>query len=223
MKTIGIRNDLHKENKNTIHITFKNIYSKSKIKKDLKKALLYFLDKEQLPKKVHFFVVGLGNDNFTSDSIGPKVLKELQVNSYANKLGIELNKNKISALEPGALIETGIDTADTIKSVLNTIRPHLLLCIDSFVCENEEDLNHTIEITNQGIIPGSGLKGFNQEINKRNMKISVLTIGVPTAIELQLAKKTYLLSSKDVDEYVLDIAKIIGETLNEVLPNYGLK
>lgn len=227
MKNNGSRSDLRSENKkidsNTMCITFKNLYDENQIKKELKKALLYFLDKEKLPQKVHFFIVGLGNDNFTSDSVGPKVLKELNVNAYVKRLGLDLQKNVISALEPGTLVETGIKTSNVIKSVLKEIKPNVLICIDSFVCETTKYLNHSLEITSEGLIPGSGLKGCNEEISKKTMGIPVLTIGVPTAIELEIEKNTYLLSTKDIDEYVLSISKIIGKTLNEILPTYGLK
>lgn len=227
MNKNGCRSDLRSENKkkdsNSLCIIFKNLYNKKKIKKEIKKALLYFLDKEKLSQKIHFFVIGLGNDNFTSDSVGPKVLKELNVNAYVKKLGLNLHTNTISALEPGALIETGIDTSKVIKSVLKEIKPNVLICIDAFVCKTADYLNHSIEITNQGIVPGSGLKGCNEEISKKTMRIPVLTIGIPTAIELSIENDFFLLSTKDIDEYVLSISKIIGETLNEVLPTYGLK
>ncbi len=226
MKINGFRSDLQiekkKDNKNSICISFTNVTQEAKIKQQLLDTLLFFLKKEKLPSKVHFFVVGLGNDNFTSDSVGPKVLKNVNVNAFIETLGFDIYGNKISALEPGALIETGIDTAQVVKSVVTTIKPQLLICIDAFVCQNSKYLNHTIEVTNKGIIPGSGLKGNNQEISKKTMGIPVLTIGIPTCIELVIKKQTYLLSTKDIDEYVLKISKIIGETLNELLPTYGL-
>lgn len=227
MKLNGFRSDLQIEKKklsqNTLCISFQNQNQEEKIKQELKNAIFSFLEKEKFPSSIHFFVVGLGNDNFTSDSIGPKVLKHLNVNGFVNTFGLDLQTNRISALEPGALIETGIDTAKVIKSVIDTIKPNYLICIDAFVCENTKYLNHTIEITKNGIIPGSGLKGINQKINKQTMGIPVLTIGVPTAIELKIDNKSYLLSTKDIDEYVLDISKIIGSVLNEILPTYGLK
>lgn len=229
MKIKGNRSDLKleskiklKDTKHTITILFKNVEEKNKIKKELTNALSYFLNQEQIFKKVHFLVIGLGNDNFTSDSIGPKVLKELHINAFVNQLGLTLQENRISALEPGSLYETGIDTAKIVKSVVESVKPNILICLDAFVCENKKYLNHSIEITNCGIIPGSGLKGWNQEISKKTIGIPVITIGIPTAIELLLENTPYLLSTKDIDEYVAKIAKLVGESLNEVLPTYGL-
>lgn len=227
MKLKGFRSDLQIEkkklNQNTLGISFPNTNQKEKIKQELKEGILSFLNKEKFSSPIHFFVVGLGNDNFTADSVGPEVLKTLNINGFVKELGLDLHTNQISALEPGALVETGIDTAKVIKSVIGTIKPNYLICIDAFVCESTKYLNHTIEITKNGIIPGSGLKGLNQKISRQNMGIPVLTIGVPTAIELEIEKKTYLLSSKDIDEYILNISKIIGEVLNEILPTYGIE
>ena len=202
MKIKGIRSDLRIETNQKekyICLTFKNLQNQKKIEKDLIDAMDCLLKEENLPPKIHFFVVGLGNDNFTSDSIGPQILKTLNVNAFVNQLGLNSSENKISALEPGALMETGIDTLKVIKSVAKTIKPDIILCLDAFVCENPKYLNHSIEVTNTGIVPGSGLKGFNQEISKKSLGIPVLTIGVPTAIELDLQGKPYLLSTKDVD------------------------
>ncbi len=229
MKITGTRSDLklernpkQKNSKNTICILFKNLNEKSRIKKELKKALIYFLNQEKLPNKTHFFVVGLGNDNFTSDAIGPQALKKLHVNAFINQLGIDSQENRISALEPGAFIETGIDTSKIIKSVIKSIKPDILICIDAFVCKSTTYLNHSLEITTKGISPGSGLKGWNQEINKKTMGIPIITIGIPTAIELVIDNKTYFLSTKDIEEYVTTISKLVSDALNEVLPNYGL-
>lgn len=226
MEIKGLRSDLKIETSEeckSICLTFKNLQNQPKIKKELKEVIKHLLKEENLPSQIHFFVVGLGNDNFTSDSIGPKVLKNLYVNAFVNQLGLDLHENKISALEPGALIETGIDTAKIIKSVVKSIKPDILICLDAFVCSSTKYLNHSIELSNTGIIPGSGLKGINQEISQKNIGIPVLTIGVPTAIELTLDEKTYLLSTKDIDTYVENIAKLIGDVLNELLPTYGLK
>ena len=83
--------------------------------------------------------------------------------------------------------------------------------------KNIDYLNHTIQITNEGIIPGSGLKSINSEISYKTLKIPVLVIGVTTAIEIKNNHISYILSSKDIDDYVSQISKIIGETINDTL------
>lgn len=207
----------------TIH--FSNLNNKEKIKDALKKEIIYFLSLMHIPKKGHFFIVGLGNENHTADSVGPKTLQYLNVNAYLEPLGITIENNKISALEPGVLGETGIETNRIIESVVKEIKPDVVILIDAYVSEDINYLNKTIQITNAGIIPGSGLKGLNSEISYKSLKIPVLVIGVPTAIEVTFSKTKkeetlpYILSTKNVDEYVLEISKVIADALNETI-NY---
>lgn len=202
-------------------IYFKDIRYKHEIKQSIIKELSFFLNKIPIERNYHAFIVGLGNDNHTADSVGPKTLKHIQINSYLEKLGIPIFSNKISALEPGVLGETGIETKKIIESIVDEIKPNLVILIDSYVSQNIDFLNKTIQITDEGISPGSGLKGISSEISYQTLGIPVIVIGVPTAIEITFNKKRnlqpYLLSTKDIDNYVLQISKIIGESLNEIL------
>lgn len=206
-------------------ISFSTIEKEQAIKECLQQEIRFFLRKINLPSKCHFFIVGLGNENHTADSVGPKTLKHLIVNSHLESL-LPLTTNKLSALEPGVLGETGIETNRIIESVVEEIKPDIVILIDSYVVENIEYLNKTIQITNEGITPGSGLKGLNMKISEDTLGIPVLVIGIPTAIEVTFNKERtlpYILSSKDIDSYVLKMAKIIGEALNEALLNYNLE
>ena len=180
-------------------------------------GMIYFIKKMGISKDKHFFIVGLGNENHTADSIGPKVIKYINVNSHFEDMGIHINNAKISALEPGVLGQTGINTKRIIESVVEEIKPNIVILIDSYVSKNIDYLNHTIQITNEGIIPGSGLKSINSEISYKTLKIPVLVIGVTTAIEIKNNHISYILSSKDIDDYVSQISKIIGETINDTL------
>ena len=204
-------------------IFFNDLNNKESIKKILKNEILFFLHEMDITKKNHIFIVGLGNENHTADSIGPKVLKHINVNSFLENIGIEINGNKISALEPGVLSETGILTDKIISSVSKEIKPDLIILIDSFVSDDINYLNKTIEITNYGINPGSGLKGINSKIDKTTLGIPILVIGVVTAIEIKFTSDNninfipYLLSTKDIDEFVINISKIIGQSINEAI------
>lgn len=209
------------DKKNIYHIlTFKDLLDSNKIKELLKKEIKFFLNKMISKKNYHVFIVGLGNENNTADSIGPKVIKNININSHLKDLGID-NNIIISALEPGVLGQTGIETSKIIKSVTKEIKPDIIVIIDSYVTENIDFLNKSIQITNEGIIPGSGLKIKNDEISCKTLNIPVLVIGIPTAIEIIFENKKeskipYLVSTKDVDLFVLNISKIISESLNEV-------
>lgn len=207
----------HKENNNLYNtIYFSNVIHKDKIKKALIEELKYFLEILKLSNNYHAFVVGLGSFSHTADSVGPNVLKNLQVNSHFEKIGIA-TPIKVSALEPGIIKETGIDTKRIVESVVEEIKPDVVILIDSFVTESSTYLNHTIEITNEGIIPGSGVKGINAKICKETLDVPVIVIGVPTAIEIKLEDNiNYLLATSNIDSYIEEISIIIGDALNSI-------
>jgi len=223
------KNDLYNNDKNNKFIYktifFDNLNNINEIIKNLKKEIKYFFNKMNISNNSHILIVGLGNDNYTADSIGPKTLKYIKVNSYLDNFNIKTKGIKVSALEPGVLSETGILTEKIIKSVTDEIKPDLVILIDSFVCNNVDFLNKTIELSNRGLNPGSGLIGIDSKIDYETLNRPVLVIGVPTAIEIKFNKKEtnfvpYLLSSKDIDKYVDNISKIIADTLNEIIFDY---
>lgn len=212
-----------KNNNGIFHLLYyPNLNNKKEIKKNLVNEINFFMNNMNLNDYKHIFIAGLGNDNHTADSIGPKTLKNIKINAYLEKLGVKL-KHKVTALEPGVLSETGIETTKIIKSITEDVKPDLVILIDSFITESIDYLNHTIEISNYGINPGSGIKGLNDEINSEFLGVPIIVIGVATAIELKINSKkkdnyfTYLLSSNDIDNYVEEISLIIGDSLNEAL------
>ena len=220
MKKLNIyscRTDIVLNDDNYRTIFYNNLNDKDIIKNSLKKELIYFLNKIDINKKDHIFIIGLGNDNHTADSIGPNTLKYIKVNSYLENIGIKINGNKISALEPGVLGETGIVTEKIIYSVSKEIKPNLIILIDSFVSDNINDLNKTIQINNIGIKSGCGIKGINTTIDKNSLGIPIIVIGVVTCVEFKIDNMPYILSTKDIDEYVSNISKIIGYSINEVI------
>lgn len=199
-------------------IIYKNIYNENLIKEFLKNELKLYLKKLKINKNKHIFIIGLGNESNTADSIGPKALKYIIVNSHLYNSFNEIKYPKISALEPGVLGTTGIDTFKIIKSVSNQINPDLIILIDSFVTNKLSFLNKSIEINDEGLTPGSGIHGNNIEIKKETIKVPVLVIGIPTALEFKKNNETPLLiCTNNIDEYVNKISKIIGTTINEIL------
>lgn len=206
-------------------IIFNNLTNKLKrtLKTTLVEQLLYFCKKNNLDNIKHFLIIGVGNDNYTSDSIGPKTLKHVKVNYSIKEVGI-VPKIKVSALEPGAFGETGILTEKIISSITKEIKPDIIILIDSYITDNINYLNKTIEINNKGLYPGGGISKINSIIDKNSIGIPIIVIGVPTAVEVKFTNnnqnyKPYLLSTKDVDIYINTISKVIGEGINDLI-NY---
>ena len=183
----------------------------SNIKNILKKELKYFI-----PSNIkHVLIVGLGNIDNTADSIGPLVTKSVKVNFNIPNIN-NINKYKISALIPGVLGTTGINTDKIIQSVVKNIKPDLIILIDSLVTNNIDYINKTIEISNAGIKPGSGLHSNNKELNKKILNKEIICIGIPTALEYIHNNNNLFLSSSNIDLYVKTISNIISSTLNDL-------
>ncbi|MBQ8891503.1 MAG: GPR endopeptidase [Bacilli bacterium] len=189
-------------------IKFKKIDDKVELSL-LKELLILF---KEVQKIHHILIIGIGNDNYIADAIGPKTLKNIKVNYFNNKI-------KVSSLEPGTLSETGISTFRIIKSLVKEIKPDLIILIDSFITDDINLLNKSIILNNHGITSNMGIKKLNDSINSKTLHTNVITIGIPTVLELKLKNTTipYILSKRDVDLFVNDISNLISNVLNKII------
>lgn len=131
-------------------------------------------------------VIGLGNWNITPDSLGPKVVSKLMVTRHLKQLVPDTIDDSISpvcAMAPGVLGITGIETSEVVKSVVDKIKPDLLICIDALAARRMERVNTTIQIGDTGIAPGSGIGNKRKELNEKTLGIPVIAIGVPTVVD----------------------------------------
>ncbi len=131
------------------------------------------------------FVVGLGNWNATADALGPQVLNHLMVTRHLyQEAPPELRKGlrPVCALSPGVLGLTGVQTAEIIKGVVQMVQPDLIIAIDSLAARHTSRLANTIQLSNTGISPGSGLGKARMAINQQTMNIPVIAIGIPTVV-----------------------------------------
>lgn len=200
---------------NNIHHTiyFNNTNNKEKLIDILTKEITFFLNYAGFNNNYFAFIIGLGNEEHTADAIGPKTIKKVNSNAYLKELDINIDRY-IATLEPGVLGTTGIDTKRIVESVASEIKPDVAIIIDAFVTDDINELNHTITINNNGITPGSGVKGLNTEINKDTLGIPVIVIGVPTAVEIKKKKNSYLLTNNNIDQYIINLSDIISQALN---------
>ncbi|MGB4176825.1 MAG: GPR endopeptidase [Halanaerobiales bacterium] len=131
------------------------------------------------------FVVGLGNWNATPDALGPQVLNHLMVTRHLyQEAPPELRKGlrPVCALSPGVLGLTGVQTAEIIKGVVEMVKPNLIIAIDALAAHHTSRLANTIQISDTGIAPGSGIGKVRPAINQQTMNIPVIAIGVPTVV-----------------------------------------
>lgn len=129
-------------------------------------------------------VIGLGNDRSTPDSLGPLSINNILVTNHLFELG-ELSSNfrRVSAINPGVMGTTGIETSDIIASIVDKIKPDFVIVIDALASQSVERVNKTIQMTDTGIHPGSGVGNSRKEISKEILGIPVIAIGVPTTVD----------------------------------------
>lgn len=153
-------------------------------------------DKEQ-----SILVVGLGNREVTADALGPQVVDNLFVTRHVikayGKAAYSCSKiNMISSIEPGVMAKTGMETAEIVKGVIHETTPDVLIVVDALAARSTKRLNRTIQITNTGIQPGSGVGNHRNALTEESLGIPVIAIGVPT---------------------VVDAATIVGDALEKLL------
>ena len=138
-----------------------------------------------LTMESYILVVGLGNDEVTPDSLGPKVIKKLLVTKHFYDLGqLESNLGIVGALSPGVMGQTGIETGDIVKALVKKTKPDLVLVIDALASRSLYRVNRTIQISTAGINPGSGVGNKRKEISMKTLGIPVVAIGVPTVVDV---------------------------------------
>lgn len=146
------------------------------------KVLIENLAGEQEP----ILVVGLGNLYVTPDALGPKVVQEIDITrhllTYMPDV-LDKNTRPVSAVSPGVLGTTGIETLEILKGIVDNIQPKLLIVIDALASRSIERISSTVQIADTGIIPGAGVGNQRKELTIDTLGIPVIAIGVPTVVE----------------------------------------
>ena len=162
-----------------------NHEDKEEIKNVLQDEIKLLLDKLKINKNSKALIVGLGNKGSTADSLGPKVISNILVTRHLFVLNTNVKDGirNVAAISPGVMATTGIETYDTITSLINIIKPDFLIVIDSLASMSIDRINKTIQITDTGIHPGSGVGNNRRELSFNTIGIPVIAIGVPTVVE----------------------------------------
>lgn len=133
-------------------------------------------------KKV--LVIGLGNSKSTPDALGPNSIDNVLVTRHLFELGeVEEGYTNVCSFKPSVLGVTGIETGDLIFNMVSFLEVDLLIVIDALAAKNMERVNRTIQISDRGISPGSGVGNYRKELSKNTLGIPVIAIGVPTIVE----------------------------------------
>lgn len=141
-----------------------------------------------LKKEKSVLVVGLGNASITADSLGPHVVENLRMTRHIVREyelhGIQYEKtHQISGIIPGVMAQTGMETAEIIEGIVAETRPDVVVAVDALAARSIRRLNRTIQITDTGIHPGSGVGNHRNGLTEENLHVKVIGIGVPTVVD----------------------------------------
>ena len=131
-------------------------------------------------------VIGLGNRNVTPDALGPKVVSKVLVTRHImDNLPRELvgNLRPLCALAPGVMGNTGIETAEVVRGLVDHVKPALIIAIDALAARKINRINQTIQLSDTGISPGAGIGNTRMALNQQTLGVPVVAIGVPTVVD----------------------------------------
>ncbi|WP_085991855.1 GPR endopeptidase [Oceanobacillus senegalensis] len=171
--------------------------------KILAKELEELVEKNNIPKDGMGLIVGLGNWNVTPDALGPMTAEKTLVTSHLFKLQFESvseGYRPVAAVTPGVMGVTGIETSDIIFGIVEKAKPDFVIAIDALASRSVERVNETIQLSDSGIHPGSGVGNKRKELSKKTLGVPVIAIGVPT---------------------VVDAVTITSDTIDYILKHFG--
>ncbi|MCQ6273618.1 GPR endopeptidase [Bacillus sp. V3B] len=174
-----------------------------KVEKIFATEFSHFLKQNGIKQDASCLVVGLGNWNVTPDALGPQVCENLLVTRHLYELqpeSVDEGFRPVSALSPGVMGLTGIETSDIIFGVVEKTKPDFVIAIDALAARSIERVNSTIQISDTGIHPGSGVGNKRKELSQETLGIPVIAIGVPT---------------------VVDAVSITSDTIDFILKHFG--
>ena len=212
------------------YITIESPYMNDEVenidKKIISKLSFLIQDLLNINKKENFsvLVVGLGNSDVTPDALGPKVIDNLFITrhllKYRPDLLDESQKIAVSAIIPGVLGTTGMDTCEIIKGIVEKTLPDAVLVIDALAAKEMHRISHTIQIADTGIIPGSGVKNNRNAINQEALGVPVIAIGVPTVAGIpSLLNENFMVTPNTIDDIITNLSRLIAEGINHAFTN----
>ncbi len=197
--------------------------------------LLGDLLRKLLPEQGTILTVGLGNENITPDALGPMscsmILATRHISGELAK-SVGLDSLRSSAVQaPGVLGQTGVETAEIIKGIVRQIKPSGVIVIDALAARRLSRLGCTVQMSDTGIIPGSGVGNSRAEISKRTLGVPVISIGVPTVVDAGTLVKdiiggeavvneenhSMIITPREIDLVIDRAARLVGMAVNRAL------
>ena len=187
-------------------------------------------------KERSVLIVGLGNREVTPDALGPEVVGNLRITRHLVReygsaaFGTE-RVHLISGIVPGGMAQTGMETLEIVRGVVEETKPDVVVAIDALAARSTKRLNRTIQISDAGIHPGSGVGNHRHSLTRETIGVPVIAIGVPTVVDaativydavrdrnaVPSGLNTMFVTPKDIDETIKSLSFTISEALNIAL------
>ncbi len=183
-------------------------------------------------EKGSVLVIGIGNIKATPDALGPKVAEKILAtrhieNITADEIGLR-GLRSVSVLSPGVLGQTGVEISEVIKGVICQINPSKIVLVDALAAGDIERLGRTVQISNTGIIPGSGVGNSRIELSRETLGVDCITVGIPTVVDAVTlcrqmtgvncdVRENFVVTQRNIDLIIENGASIISRALNTAL------
>ena len=186
-------------------------------------------------KAEHILVVGLGNREVTADAVGPLTVDGLSVTRHffleeTVREVVGKKYRRVSAFVPGVMAQTGMETMELIKGVVEEVKPDVVLAVDALAAGSPKRLNTTIQLTDTGISPGAGVGNNRKQLDETSLGCPVIAIGVPTVLDaVTIAKeeveddvKAFFVMPRNIDSSVQYVSELLAGGINRVSQKNGI-
>ncbi len=245
----GLENELGKRQGNYVTVNCGKLHELEEYELDalsltISGELTYMIEKalgKKLGSDTGILVAGLGNVSMTPDSIGPLTVQQMTVTRHLSKIDPTFYKKLgcccVSALSPGVLGQTGIESSEIVRFAVECARPDAVVVIDALAARSLDRLGATFQLCDTGISPGSGIGNKRRELTEKTLNVPVIVIGVPTVMDsssliydtlIHSGKekiadelfdvlnngRSFFVSPKDCDEMVKTASRVLSSSLN---------
>ena len=165
-------------------------------------------------------VAGLGNRDITPDAVGPLCADRVFATRHIAQLEGEIDMNGLSevcVIQTGVLGRTGIESSDMVKAVCERVSAKTVIAVDALACAETDNLGRTIQLTDTGISPGSGVANARRELSARTLGSECVAVGVPTVIDFGAQGEVMMVTPRNVDKLVQNAAEYIAMAINLAL------
>ena len=188
--------------------------------------------KRLLPEKGGVLVLGLGNPSITPDAVGPRAVEGVMATRHigpALEKAMGISFRPVSALAPGVLGQTGVEVQEIARALVRDTAPAALVVIDALAAKATQRLGRTVQLSDAGIVPGSGVGNARSELSQNTLGIPVVAMGVPTVVDVGTLVREYtqenieeersrmMVTSKEIDQIIARISKVLALAVNRAL------